>query len=245
MNRWRDRANLSVKWMLARLLLSESKYYKWCGRKGQPNRHNGQIPKAHWTTLDEKEQILAYQEQHPEEGYRALTYMMMDEGKVAVSPATVYRVLGSAGRLKQWEKKENKKGKGFDQPTGPHKHWHIDIAYVNILGTFYYLCCVLDGYSRFVVNWELRESMKEKDVEIVLQRAIEKVGHSAERLISDNGPQFIATDFKSYLRIKGMKHIRTSPYYPQSNGKVERLHKTVKAGAIRNTVILSLEDATE
>lgn len=240
---WKRKTGLSIRVFLRLIGLHESKFYDWGGRFRAPNQHNGKIPKSHWLRPDERQAILEYCSQHPDDGYRVLTYMMMDDKVVAVSPTTTYRVLSSAGLLRPWERKKSCKGTGFDQPSAPHEHWHIDISYLNILGTFYYLCSVLDGYSRYIVHWELRETMTERDVEIILERAIAHTGRAGDRLISDNGPQFIAKDFKSYLRLKGMKHVRTSPYYPQSNGKLERAQKTVKAEAIRKTVILSKEDA--
>ena len=107
------------------------------------------------------------------------------------------------------------------------------MAYVNLGGTFYYLISVLDGYSRFLVHWELRESMTSGDVEIVLQRAHERFRSFSPRVISDNGSAFIAKDFKSLIREVGMTHVRTSPFHPQSNGKIERWHRTIKNDAIR------------
>ncbi|WP_242452850.1 DDE-type integrase/transposase/recombinase, partial [Prosthecochloris ethylica] len=169
--------------------------------------------------------------------------MMLDQDIVAVSPSSVYRVLSAAGLLRRWNVKKSSKGNGFKQPLKPHEHWHIDVSYVNILGTFYYLCSILDGCSRYIVHWELRQKMTEQDVEIILQRAHEKFSEAKPRIISDNGPQFIAKDFKEYIRVMGMSHVRTSPFYPQSNGKLERYHKTIKAECIRPKVALSLEDA--
>ena len=119
----------------------------------------------------------------------------------------------------------------------------IYIAYLNIAGTFYYLCTVLDGYSRFIVHWEIREAMTEQDVEILLQRAREKFPDARPRIISDNGPQFIARDFKQFIRLCGMTHVRTSPYYPQSNGKLERYHRTIKHDCVRQKTPLTLEEA--
>ena len=109
--------------------------------------------------------------------------------------------------------------------------------------TFYYLCSVLDGYSRSIVHWDLRESMREADIEVILERAKEKYPEAKPRIISDNGPQFIARDFKEFIRISGMTHVRTSPYYPQSNGKIERWHKSLKSECIRPGTPLSLDDA--
>ena len=105
----------------------------------------------------------------------------------------------------------SKKGTGFTQPLKAHDHWHVDISYVNVAGTFYFLCSVLDGFSRSIVHWDLRESIKEVDVEIVLQAAREKYPEVSPRIITDNGPQFIARDFKEFIRISGMTHVRTSP----------------------------------
>jgi putative transposase len=146
------------------------------------------------------------------EGYRRCTYMMMDQDIVAVSPSSVYRVLSKAGLMIQWSKKESKKGSGFVQPLTVHEHWHIDISYLNIKGTFYYLCSVLDGCSRYIVHHEIRKSITENDVELVMQRAKEKYPEARSRIISDNGPQFIAKDFKEFIRATGMTHVRTSPY---------------------------------
>ena len=92
---------------------------------------------------------------------------------------------------------------------------------------------MLDGYSRFLVHWELRESMTSMDVEIVLQRAREKFPSFSPRIISDNGSAFISKDFKAFIREAGMTHVRTSTFYPQSNGKIERWHRTIKNDAIR------------
>src|SRR5213594_320670 len=169
--------------------------------------------------------------------------MMLDADIVAVSPASVWRVLSRAGLLRKWNSKASKKGTGFEQPPQPHQHWHIDVSCINIAGTFYYLCSVLDGFSRSIVHWDLRESMREAVIEIILQAAKEKHPEARPRIISDNGPQFIARDFKEFIRISGMTHVRTSPYYPQSNGKIERWHKSLKSECIRPGTPLSLDDA--
>ena len=105
------------------------------------------------------------------------------------------------------------------------------------------MCSILDGFSRAIVHWEIREAMREVDVETILQRAREQCPDARPRIISDNGRQFIARDFKDFIRIAGMTHVRTSPYYPQSNGKIERWHRTMKTDAIRRIAPASLEEA--
>lgn len=229
--------------LIAWLKLSRSKYYNWHQRYGKANEHNGLIPRDWWLEPWEKEAIIQYFIEHPLEGYRRLTYMMLDEDVVAVSPATVYRVLKNAGLLGKREVKPSLKGTGFVHPLRAHEHWHIDIAYLNLGGTFYYLCSVLDGFSRYIVHWEIRESMKERDVEIILERAKEKFPDASPRIISDNGPQFIAKDFKEYIRLSGMTHVRTSPFYPQSNGKQERMQGLIKQECIRPKCPRSLDEA--
>jgi len=222
--------------------ISRSKFYDWQKRYGKVNEHNAWIPRDFWLTEVENQAIINYYADNPLEGYRRLTYMMMDEDIVAVSPSSVYRVLLNAGLLSRWNGKSSKKGSGFQQPLKAHEHWHIDISYLNICGTFYYMCSILDGFSRYIVHWEIRESMTEAEVEIILQRAREKFPDAKPRIISDNGPQFISKDFKEFIRISGMTHVKTSPYYPQSNGKLERYHKTIKSTCIRVRTPLSMAD---
>jgi transposase InsO family protein len=240
---WSRKARLAVEQLLEWLELSVGKFYDWRKRLGQVNQHNAKVPRDFWLETWEKQAILDYQALYPAEGYRRLTYMMMDADIVAVSPSSVFRVLRDEGRLRRWPAKPSKKGTGFEQPVAPHEHWHIDIAHINIHGTFYYLCAVLDGASRYLIDWSLRASMTEVDVEVLLQRAKERFPQARPRIISDNGPQFIAKDFKEFIRISGMTHVRTSPYYPQSNGKLERWNGSIKSECIRPGVPLSLEDA--
>lgn len=234
---------IAVQRLVGWLGLSRGKYYAWRGRYGTANEHNGKIPRDHWLEDWERQAILDYHAAHPLEGYRRLSFMMLDADLVAVSPSTTYRVLSAAGLLDRWNGKTSKKGTGFNQPSAPHKHWHIDVAYINVAGTFYYLCTLLDGFSRVIVHWEIREAMTEADVEVIVQRAREKYPDATPRIISDNGPQFIARDFKTFIRIAGMTHVRTSPYYPQSNGKIERWHRTLKTTTIRPKPPESLAEA--
>ena len=236
-------AELPAARLVAWIGISASKFYDWRRRYGKVNEHNAWIPRDHWLEDWERRAIVDYYQAHPDDGYRRVTYMMMDTDVVAASPSSVYRVLSQAGVLRRWETKPSKKGKGFAQPLAPHAHWHIDVSYLNLSGTFYYLCSLLDGYSRYIVHHEIREQMTEQDVEIIVQRALEAFPDAKPRIISDNGPQFVAKDFKAFIRIKGMDHVRTSPYYPQSNGKLERWHKSLKSECIRPKTPLNVEEA--
>jgi putative transposase len=240
---WTDRAEVPAKQLLAWLELRASKFHSWKDRYGKANEHNGQIPRDHWLEEGEKAALVEYHDQHPLEGYRRLTFMMLDDDVVAASPATVYRVLKAHGRLDRRSFSPSKKGTGFVQPLKPHEHWHVDVSHINVEGTFYFLTSVLDGCSRAILHWDLRDTMKEHEVEVILQKAIELYSGESPRIISDNGPQFIARDFKEFIRLVGATHVRTSPYYPQSNGKIERWHGSLKSECIRPSCPSSLGEA--
>lgn len=240
---WSRKSDIPVSLLLRWVGITSSKYHDWKKRFGKVNEHNASVPRDHWLTDDEKARIHTFARAHPLEGYRRLTFMMLDADVVACSPTSVYRVLKAANLLAGSSPVPTKKGTGFVQPLAAHEHWHIDVSYLNIAGTFYFLCSVLDGFSRFIVHHEIREKMEESDIEVILQRAREAHPNATPRIISDNGPQFLAKDFKEFIRIAGMTHVKTSPYYPQSNGKIERWHKTLKGESIRVSVPLSLEDA--
>lgn len=243
MKHWSGQSEICYEQLLKWIQLSSRKFRDWRGRYGKANEHNHLVPRDHWLERWEKEAIVKFFHEYPLEGYRRLCFMMLDRDIVAVSPSSVYRVLKAEGLLANRWQKPSRKGTGFVQPLAPHDHWHIDFSYVNVGGTFYYLCSILDGCSRSIVHWEIREAMKEADAELVLQRAREKFPQARPQLISDNGPQFVAKDFKEFLRQWQTTHVFTSPHYPQSNGKLERYHRTLKEQAIRPKTPLTLEDA--
>lgn len=238
------KTNTPVNKLLRIIGISSSKYYSWIDRFELPNNHNRIIPKRHWILDWEREAIINYAGTHVGEGYRRMTYMMIDENIAAVSPSTTYRVLKSMGLLNRWNKiKKSSKGNGFEQPVSVHQHWHIDIKYVNFRGTFLFLISIIDGYSRYIVHHELRMNMQEYDVEITVQRALEKYPCAKPRLITDNGSQFISKDFAEYLKQAGLQHTRTSIAYPQSNGKIERYHRTIHEECLMKKSLIDLDDA--
>ena len=212
--------------MLTILDIQPSKYYNWQKRRHLDTQHNGHIPKLHWLLDWEVKEIIKYRRTHMDEGYRRLTYMMLDENIVAVSPSSVYRVLKRYNLLLTAWRHEKAKGSGFNQPIEPHQHWHLDISYINYKGTFVFLAALIDGYSRFIVHHEIKTSFEALDIEIMMERAREKYPGEEPVLITDNGPQFIAKEFGLYLQNVGITHRKTRFYYPQSNGKIERFFQT-------------------
>ncbi|HYG21431.1 MAG TPA: IS3 family transposase [Verrucomicrobiae bacterium] len=244
MNKWSEKTETPVTRMVKTAGVAVSKFYQWKDRYGKANEHNAQVPRDHWLEASEKEAILKFHAEYPLEGYRRLCFMMLDRDIVAVSPSSVYRVLHQAGLI-QRHARPTRKGRGFEQPLQAHEHWHVDVSHLNVCGTFYYLCSVIDGASRYIVHWEIREAMKESDVEMILQKALEEFPGARPRIISDNGPQFVAKDFKEFIRLAQLTHVRTSPHYPQSNGKKERWYQTLKREAIRPKTPLDLEQARQ
>jgi transposase InsO family protein len=239
---WRSRTELTQSFFLKRLELPRVKYRDWVRRYGKKEQHNGLIPKHHWLLPEERRLIIDYKRNNPEIGYRALTYHLIDNDIVAVSPASISRTLREAGLLSSWCRSSSK-GKGYTQPLEPHEQWHTDVSYINICGTFYYFSAVLDGCSRAILHWQLSTSMKEEDAELLLLEAKERYPKTHPRLITDNGPCYVAHDFKKFVKTIGVSHTLISPYYPQSNGKIERFNKTLKVECIRKTTPLTPDDA--
>lgn len=245
-NYLKKRAGFSVARSLLLLGLPRATYFRWAVDGGKRPRPTAVTPKATWLLPEERQTIIAYKRTHPEIGYRRLAYMMVDEEVAAVPPSTVHRVLQTAGLSSRWTSAPGGASKhGFDQPTRPHEQWHTDIAYLNLLGTHYFFIGVLDGYSRAIMHHEVRLDMTTADVEIVIERALAQLpsGTSRPRLITDNGSQYVSADFKAYLRERDVSHSRTRIHHPQSNGKMERFHKTLKGECVRQTAMANLEEA--
>ena len=132
-----ERTEITQERIISWVGISRGKFFDWRLRYGKANEHNALVPRDHWLTDDEERAVVEFFAKHPLEGYRRLTFMMLDADVVAASPATVYRELSRAGLLSKWNAKPSKKGTGFVQPLRPHEHWHVDISYLNIAGTFF------------------------------------------------------------------------------------------------------------
>lgn len=158
----KERTGKGIKDMVRYIGISRKKFYDWEKRLGIGNMHNGKIPKSHWLMEEEKEKIKEYARANYGQGYRRLAYMMIDGDIVYASPSSIYRVLKAAGLLGKGIKvKKMRKGRGYIQPEGPHKEWHIDISYIKIGKIWLFLIAVIDGYSRYIVSWDLRASVKD------------------------------------------------------------------------------------
>ncbi|MBI2794210.1 MAG: transposase [Ignavibacteria bacterium] len=125
-----------------------------------------------------------------------------------------------------------------------HTHWHTDISYLWEFGYRAYLVAVVDGFSRAVLHHQVMKSMTTGDVELVLQVAREKYPQARPRVITDNGSQFVSSQFKGFLADCGFTHAKTSVGYPQSNGKMERQFRTTKEG-LRQRSIIDFDDLVD
>ena len=196
---------------------------------------------------EEVEAVVAYRKLHPDIGYRKLTYQMIDDGVCALSETAVYNVLSSHNMLCGWASTNGPPAeKEFrHKPKYPHHHWHTDIAYIKIGGVFYFLIMMLDGYSRYLLDWELMTDMLGSSVEDFVQRVKEQYPHARPRLINDNGSQFISLDFKRLMQKLEIQQVFTRRNHPETNGKIERMNGTVKNEAIRPGSPQSYREAWE
>ena len=244
--RLQDRAAYPVKQSLSVLALPRSTYFDWARTGGKAERPVATTPKSHHITPEEQAAVIAFAREHLEEGYKRLAFMIADAGVAAVRPSTVYLILKEAGLIGRWKQPTvGAHKKGFDQPERPHEQWHTDIAYLNILGTQYFLISVLDGFSRAIIHHEIRLRMETDDVEIVIQRALDTLLKDTPRprIISDNGSQYVSSQFKVFLRDSGCAHSKARVRHPQSNGKIERWHKSIKSECVRRTALGDLDEA--
>ena len=216
--------------ILKRLGFPKSRYYDWRAREDGEvleDLVSGARGSPYAILAEEKEAVVEYALKHPKEGYRRLAWMMVvDEDVAYLSPSSVYRVLSDADLLYRW-KRSNRSGSPPPEPGGPNERWHTDLMYLRIEDTWYFLVTVLDAYSRYVVHWDLLTTMTAAAVRLVVQDALKKTGASPQ-IVTDNGSQFKAKDFKELVRDFELEHIRIRTYHPESNGKVERFHRSTR-----------------
>ena len=219
-------------WPLERILkclgLSPGRYHAWRQRaESGCLADRASIGTAYSRILpEEKEAVLTYALEHPEDGYRRLAWQMVDEDVAFLSPSSVYRVLSDADLLYRW-KRSTRSGQAPPKPVKSNERWHTDIMYLRIADSWYFLVTVLDAYSRYVVHWELLTSMRAADVRLVIQQALERTG-ARPQIVSDNGSQFTAAEFKQLVRLFELDHIRIRTYHPESNGVLERFHRSTR-----------------
>jgi putative transposase len=234
-----SRSGLPRRRALAHLGLPKSTYYRWLKRQSegrlQDNKGGSPLP---WNKLkpEEKSKILTLARTSPELSARQLALQLVDCEGWYVSESTVYRILKREGLIKPAEVVGFKAGKEYHRKTKrPNELWATDCAHLRVVDWgWYYLVTVMDDYSRFILAWELKSDMAASSLIDVVQKAVDFTGmtdvpvEDRTALLSDNGSGYLSRQFGEYLRLVGVRHIVASPYHPQTNGKIERYHRTIK-----------------
>ena len=225
---------------LAQLRLPRSTYYRWLKRlyEGRLEDKKGGSP-VPWNRIrpEEEDRILAKARASPELSARQLAWAVTDSGSSSVSESTVYRILRREGLIKPAEIVGFKAGKEYRSKTKqPNELWATDCCHLRVSDWgWYYLITVMDDFSRFILAWDLKVDMTGGSLEDVVQLAVDFTGmtdvplEDRTVLLSDNGAGYISQQFNEYLRLAGIKHITASPFHPQTNGKIERYHRSLKA----------------
>jgi putative transposase len=217
---------------LSELVIPRSTYYRW--RQGQPDSGNRKRP---WNRIipEEEGNVLAVARESPELSSRQLSAWITDNEGFAVSESTVYRILRREGLVKRQETQLTAANEYHTKTTRPHQMWATDASYFRVVGWgYYYLVTVMDDYSRFILAWKLQKDMSANSLIEVVQEAVDATGmtdvlvEDRTKLLSDNGAGYVSKAFRNYLRLVGIGHILAAPFHPQTNGKIERYHRSIK-----------------
>jgi len=224
---------------LAQLGLPRSTYYRWLKRQAegrlQDRKGGSSLP---WNKIspEEETKVLAEARASPELSCRQLAFKITDSGHTYVSESTVYRILKREGLIKPAEIVGFKAGKEYRHKTKrPNELWASDCCHLRVIDWgWYYLETVMDDFSRFILSWDLKIDMTGGSLEDVVQQAVDLTGmtdvpvEDRTVLLSDNGAGYISQQFNQYLHLVGIRHITASPFHPQTNGKIERYHRSIK-----------------
>lgn len=232
----------SVKQTLKELGIARSTFYDWYrryqefGYDGLANRSSQ--PKRIWNRIPDevREQVVEIALDYPDKSPRELAWFITDTQESFVSETSVYRILKSYDLVTSPVFQVVTASDSFKHPTKRvNELWQTDFTQFKVIGWgWYYLCTVLDDFSRYILAYRLATTMATTDVEQTLNMAVKKTGVSQvkvkhrPRLLSDNGPAFISADLAAYLKSLKMEHVRSAPYHPQTQGKIERYHRSMK-----------------
>ena len=237
-----EQSALSVKRTLVELGVNRSTFYQWY-RRYQEYGFDGladrkPTPGKFWNKIPElmKEQVVDIALEYPEKSPRQLAWFITDNEGYFISESSVYRILKAYDLITSPAYIVISAKDKFDQPTKRvNEMWQTDFSYFRVIGWgWYYLSTVIDDYSRYIISWKLFATMSSTDVQETLDMALEKTGaHKIKirlrpRLLSDNGPCYLSKELKDYLDDRDIKHIRGKPYHPQTQGKIERYHRSLK-----------------
>ena len=234
------RSELGVNKTLREIGINKSTFYNWY-KAYSDQGIDGLAPSKRtsnrqWNSIPQKQKNLVIELalDHPELSSRELAYKLTDEQQIFISESSVYRILKDRGLITTPAHIFMQASDEFkDKTLFVHQMWQTDFTYFKILGWgWYYLSTVLDDHSRYIVHWELCSGMKVEDVKRTVDRAIIKAKISTKqrpKLLSDNGSCYIASELNSYLKKQhDMDQVHGRPMHPQTQGKIERYHRTMK-----------------
>lgn len=250
-----EESHLPTRRTLEILGIPRSSFYRWYDRyrQGGPEAlaDRPSRPDRVWNRIPDevREQIIEMALDCPELSPRELAVRFTDERRYFVSEASVYRLLKSQDLITSPAYIVIKAADEFrEKTTAPNQLWQTDFTYLKITGWgWYYLSTILDDYSRYIVAWKLCATMKAQDVTDTLDLALAKSGldqvnvGNRPRLLSDNGASYISGDLAEWLDDMKIDHIRGAPYHPQTQGKIERWHQTLKNRILLNNYYLPRE----
>ncbi len=235
-------SDLPVKMTLRPLGVPRSTFYGWYGRYEMFGFDGLQdkkpAPRPRWNAIPEKIQneVLDLALEHTDLSPRELACRYTDEKRYFVSESSVYRLLKEADLITSPAYVLMSASDAFKNPTTRvNEMWQTDYTYFRIIHWgWYYLSTVLDDYSRYIIAWKLSPTMDAGDVKDTLDDAIAVTGvdqvkvRHRPRLLSDNGPAYVSGELRDYLKERRLGHTRGRPYHPQTQGKIERWHRTMK-----------------
>jgi putative transposase len=233
-----ERSELGVNRTLKELGIHKSTFYKWYRiyvEKGIDGLLPSKRTRRQWNSIPEpqKQLVVEVAMDHPVLSPRELSVKITDEQKIFISESSVYRILKQKGLVTTPAYVLLSASNEFKNKTQfVHELWQTDFTYFKILGWgWYYLSTILDDYSRYIIHWELCKTMKAEDVQRCVEKALTIAGlqnGQRPKLLSDNGSCYIAAELKEYLLTKGVKPIHGRANHPQTQGKIERYHRTMK-----------------
>lgn len=237
-----EESALPVKQTLAEIGVPRSSFYRWYEqyqRNGMAGLHDRSCqPRQFWNRIPEalREQVVHIALQHPEWSPRELAWHIIDTQGYFISESSVYRILKVFDLITSPAFVLVKAADKFQQPTQRvNELWQTDFSQFKVVGWgYYYLSTVLDDFSRYILAWKLTTGMSHSDVEQTLDLALAATGvrqvavKHRPRLLSDNGSAYISGDLADYLAQYGIQHTRGAPYHPQTQGKIERYHRSIK-----------------
>ncbi|NMA99358.1 MAG: IS3 family transposase [Phyllobacteriaceae bacterium] len=237
-----EQSHLSARRTLKKLGIPRATFNRWYDRylSGGVDALEDRRPRPHrvWNRIPEekRDQIIELALNEPELSPRELAVTFTDTRGYFVSESSVYRLLKAHDLITSPAFIVIKAADEFhDKTTAPNQLWQTDFTYLKVIGWgWFYLSTVLDDFSRYIIAWKLCTTMKAEDVTDTLTIALQASGCDSARvvqrprLLSDNGPSYVSSDLAAWLSDKGMEHTRGAPCHPQTQGKIERWHQTLK-----------------